>query len=84
MTMTTLDELLSVDDITRQARDISPGRTLLTWIAAVLFTVGWVLHKTFALVWLSGAWAFVAAREGWREAGKPSKPSGARVSRGAG
>lgn len=81
MTMTTLDEMLSVDDITRQAREISPGRTLLTWLAAVLFAVGWVLHKTFMVVWLAGAWAFVAAREGWREAGNPH---GTRVSRGAG
>ncbi|HTI28263.1 MAG TPA: hypothetical protein VL652_45190 [Kutzneria sp.] len=79
--MTTLDELLSVEDITRQAREISPGRTLLTWIGALLFALGWVLRKTFALLWLASAWAFVAAREGWREAGKPP---GARVSRATG
>lgn len=79
--VTTLDQLLSVDDITAQAREISPGRTLLTWIGAVLFGVGWILHKTFALLWLAGAWAFVATREGWRDAGKPH---GTRMSRGAG
>lgn len=69
---------LSVDDITRQAREVSPARTVLTWTGAVLFALGWVLHKTFIVVWLAGAWAFVAAREGWREAGRT------RVSRGAG
>lgn len=79
--MTTLDQMLSVEDITRQAREISPARTLLTWIGAVLFALGWMLRKTFTLLWLAGAWAFVAAREGWREAGRPR---GARVSRGAG
>lgn len=75
--MTTLDRL-TVDDITRQAREIAPGRTLLTWIGAVLFAVGWILHKTVAVIWLAGAWSFVAVREGWREAGRT------RVSRGAG
>jgi hypothetical protein len=79
--VTTFDEMLSVNDITRQAREISPGRTILTWIGAVLFALGWILHKTFALLWLAGAWAFVAARKGWREAGRPR---GTRVSRGAG
>lgn len=75
--MTTFDSV-SVDDITRQAREISPARTLLTWIGAVLFAVGWILHKTVAVLWLAGAWAFVAIREGWREAGKT------RVNRGTG
>lgn len=79
--MTTLDQLLDsprVEDITRQAREIHPARTLLTWIAALFFALGWILHKTFAVIWLAGAWTFVATREGWREAGRT------RVSRGAG
>lgn len=67
-----------VDEITRQARDVSPGRTLLTWIGAVFFALGWALHKTVSLLWLAGAWVFVATREGWRQAG------GTRVSRGTG
>ncbi len=75
--MTTLDRL-TVDDITRQAREILPGRMLLTWIAAVLFAVGWILRKTVTVLWLAAAWTFVAVREGWREAGKT------RVSRGTG
>jgi hypothetical protein len=67
-----------VDEITRQAREVSPARTMLTWIGAVLFALGWVLHKTFIVLWFAGAWSFVAAREGWREAGRT------RVSHGAG
>lgn len=74
--MTTIS--VDVDSITRQAREVSFLRTLLTCIGAVLFSVGWVLHKAFALIWLAGAWCFVAAREGWREAGK------ARVNRATG
>jgi hypothetical protein len=75
--VTTLDRI-AVEDITRQAREISPGRTLLTWIGALLFAVGWIVRKTFGVIWLAGAWTFVAVREGWREAGR------ARVSRGTG
>lgn len=75
--MTTF-ESVSVDDITRQAREIRLGRTLLTWIGALLFAVGWIARKTVVVLWLACAWAFVAVREGWREAGKT------RVSRGAG
>ena len=75
--MTTL-EWVPVDDITRQAREVSPSRTLLTWLGAMFFALGWVLRKTFAVMWLAGAWAFVATREGWREAGRT------QVSRGTG
>lgn len=75
--MTTL-EWVHVDEITRQAREVHPARTLLTWVAAILFGLGWLVHKTFAVLWLAGAWSFVAAREGWREAGRP------RVSHGTG
>lgn len=75
--MVTTLEHVSVDDITRQAQEIKLGRTLLTWIGALLFAVGWILRKTVTVLWLAGAWAFVAIREGWREAGR------ARVNRGA-
>jgi len=71
-------EHVSVEDITRQAREIKLGRTLLTWIGVLLFALGWILRKTVTVLWLAGAWVFVAIREGWREAGKT------RVSRGAG
>ena len=76
--MTTWLDRLPVDDITRQAREIHPGRTVLTWVAGALFALGWLACKVVAVVWLAGAWAFVAAREGWREA------AGVKVTRGAG
>lgn len=75
--MTTL-QWVPVDDITRQAREVSPGRTLLTLLAAVFFALGWVLRKTFMVIWFAAAWVFVATREGWQQAG------GTRVSRGSG
>ena len=74
MTTTLLDRP-SAEEITRQAREIRPARTLLSWVAAVLFAVGWLACKTVAVLWLAGAWMFVAVREGWRSA---------RVSRGPG
>jgi len=76
--VTTWLERVPIDDITRQAREVHPARTLLTWVAGLLFAVGWVAYKVAAVAWLAGAWSFVAVREGWREAAR------ARVSRGAG
>lgn len=74
MTTALLDGV-RVDQITQQAREITPGRTVLSWIAAVLFAVGWITYKVFAVLWLAGAWTFVAARQGYRAA---------KVSRGPG
>jgi len=76
--VTTWLERVSTEEITRQAREIHPARTVLTWLAGLLFGLGWVAYKTVAVGWLVCAWSFVAVREGWREAGK------SRVSRGAG
>lgn len=64
-----------LDEITRQAREVHPARTLLTWVASLLFGIGWVAFKVFvvirkvlAVLWLAGAWMFVATRTGWRQA----------------
>jgi hypothetical protein len=66
-----------VEDITEQARQARPGRVVLTVIAAVLFGAGWVVAKTFTVLWLCLAWSVVAVREGWREGRRGA------VSRGA-
>jgi hypothetical protein len=73
--MTVLVDRFQVEEITRQARDIHPLRTLLTWLAALLFGVGWLLCRTFQVLWLAGAWAFVAARSGWRAAKVSNGPA---------
>lgn len=57
-----------LDEITRQAREVHPARTILTWIASILFGIGWLAYKTVAALWLAGAWMFVATRAGWRKA----------------
>jgi hypothetical protein len=72
MTTTLLDRV-PVDDITAQAHAVRPGRTVLTVVAAVLFGVGWVAARVFAILWLSVMWSGVAVREGWRASHGPSR-----------
>lgn len=76
MTSALLDRV-HVQDITRQAREIRPGRTLLTWVGALLFALGWLAYKLGAVLWLAGAWAYVGVREGWREARRTGMSRGA-------
>ncbi|HEX8866519.1 MAG TPA: hypothetical protein VF821_12765 [Lentzea sp.] len=70
--MTTLSTI-PVDEITAQAREVKPGRTALTVVAAVLFGLGWVTARVFSVVWLAAMWSGVAVREGWRASHGPSR-----------
>ena len=79
--MTAITERLPLDEINRQARDVHFWRTVLTVIAAALFGLGWILAKTFAVLWLAAAWSFTAVKVGWQEGRKtaevdrgPSRP----------
>ena len=74
----TLDRI-PVDSITARAKEVRPGHAALTLIAAVLFGVGWVVCKIFAVLWLSAAWAWTATVMGWRQAA--GKPDGLAVPR---
>lgn len=60
-----------VQTITAQARDVHPGRVVLTLLASLLFALGWAAFKVCAVAWLALAWCAVAVREGWREARGP-------------
>ena len=62
---------MTTADITTQAREIHPGRTLLTALAAVLFGLGWIVAQVVMAVWFVAVWMFVATREGWRTAKSP-------------
>lgn len=73
--MTAITERIPLDEITAQAREVHPGRTILTVIAAFFFALGWLTAKTFAVLWLALAWSAVAIREGWREAQVSRGPS---------
>ena len=71
--MTTLTERIPLDDITEQAQQVRPGRAALTVVAAVLFGIGWIAARVFAVVWLAAMWCGVAVREGWRASHGPSR-----------
>lgn len=71
--MTALTDQFSLDDISRQAEAVKPGRAVLTAIAAVLFGIGWVTARVFAVLWLAFTWSWVAIREGWRASHGPSR-----------
>lgn len=65
--MTVLDAV-PLDAITRDARDIRFGRSVLLAVAGLLFGLGWIVRKAFGVVWLAAAWSFAAVRLGWRAA----------------
>jgi len=60
-----------VEEITTEARQVRPGRTLLTLIAAVLYGVGWLAGTVLGALWLALAWSGTAVRVGWRDAHRP-------------
>ena len=72
MTTSVLDRV-PLDEISGQVREIRPARTVLTVVAGVLFGLGWLAARAFAVLWLAGAWSFVAVREGWRASHGPSR-----------
>ena len=72
MTTELLDRV-PVDRITEQAREVRPGRTILTLIAGLLFGLGWVLAKVFAVLWLCFTWSWAAVRVGWQSGHGPSR-----------
>ena len=64
---------MPVDEITEQAKTVKPGRAVLTVVAAVLFGIGWIVARIFAVLWLAFMWSSVAIREGWRASHGPSR-----------
>lgn len=73
--MTFLDDVLQrvpVEQINRQAREVHFWRTVLLVLAGVLFGVGWLAAKGFAVLWLAVAWTATAVKLGWA-AGRASR-----------
>ncbi|ANN16244.1 hypothetical protein SD37_11710 [Amycolatopsis orientalis] len=66
--MTAILDRVPVDEITAEARQIQFGKTVLLGVAAVLFGLGWVVGKTFVVLWRAFAWSATAVKVGWREA----------------
>jgi hypothetical protein len=70
---TTLAERIPLDEIDARAREVRPGRTVLTLIAGALFGAGWVAAKAFAVAWLALTWSWAAVGVGWQAGHGPSR-----------
>lgn len=70
--MTFLDDVMT-ERITLEAREVRFWRTVATILAGLLFGLGFMVAKTFGLLWFALAWSVTAVRVGWRE-GRKSQP----------
>lgn len=66
--MAAWSEEIPLDRIAAEARQIRFWRTVLTTLAGLLFGLGWLAAKGFAVVWLAVAWSSAAVKVGWQEA----------------
>jgi hypothetical protein len=77
--VTFFDDVLQrvpVEQINREAREVHFWRTVLTFIAGLLYGVGWFTARAFGLLWLALAWTAVAVKVGWVEGRKPRRARG--------
>lgn len=79
--MTSVAERVPLDRISRRAHAARPGRTALVVVAAVLFGVGWVACRAFAVAWLALVWCGSAVIEGWQASRKAEAVRRARAGR---
>lgn len=57
-----------VERIDTEARELHPGRVLLTLLAAPFFVIGWVAAHIVSAVWRVITWCWVAILVGYRVA----------------
>lgn len=69
-------ERVPVERITEQAKQVRFWRSVLRLLAGVLFGIGWLTAKAFAVVWLAGVWSATAVRIGWQEARRGAARTG--------
>jgi hypothetical protein len=62
-----------VERVESEARQVKPGRLVLTLIAAVLYVVGWLIGWVFRGVWLVVSWSIAACKVGFSEARHPPR-----------
>jgi uncharacterized membrane protein YdjX (TVP38/TMEM64 family) len=61
-------DLVDLDRISEEAREVRPGRTLLTLIAAAFYGLGWITATVLIGAWQALAWSFAAMKLGWKDA----------------
>lgn len=54
------------EQVETEARELKPHLLALTIVTAVLFAIGWLVGLVFRYVWLVVAWAWTAAKVGFR------------------
>ena len=54
------------EQVETEARELRPHLLALTIVTAVLFAVGWLVGFVFRGIWLVMAWAWTAAKVGFR------------------
>lgn len=68
--MSTMIDRIPLERITTEAREVHFGRTVATFIAGLLWMLGWVVAKAFGVVWFAAAWSATAVKVGWDEGRK--------------
>jgi hypothetical protein len=69
---------IPLDEISARAHQARPGRAVLTLVAGLLFGIGWLAYKAFAVAWLAIAWGGCAVTVGWQEARSARTPGPGR------
>lgn len=54
--------------VNAEAKEIHFWRTVATFLAAVLYGIGWVIGKAFVVAWLALTWTYAAAKVGFQDA----------------
>jgi hypothetical protein len=79
--MSVIADRVPVAEISRQARQVHFGATVLAAFTGVLFGAGWLVSRLFATLWLTMAWGATATRLGWQHAQGNVKPPRAEMAR---
>lgn len=61
------------EQVETEARELRPHLLALTIVTAVLFAVGWLVGFVFRGIWLVVAWAWTAAKVGFK-VGRGGRP----------
>lgn len=59
---------VTLDQVSARAREIDVRRALLTAVAAVLWSVGWLVGRTVTMAVAAVLWSVAAVSLGWRDA----------------
>lgn len=57
----------TLDRIRVEAQALTPLRTLLTFLASLLWALGWLASKVWAVLWAGVAWSIAATKVGWHD-----------------